>query len=210
MVIEVNGAKKIINKNTVLENINLSFESGRIYGIDGINGSGKTMLMRAVCGLVRLTQGAVFIDGKQIGKDMEFPESAGVLIENPGLIEDYTGFMNLRTLADIKRITSDEEIREMLIKLKLDPDDKRKVKKYSLGMRQKVGIAEAFIDNPDIVILDEPFNALDEKSVEIVKQLIKEYINEDRIIIISCHDSNILNELCDKIYYMEEGKIIEK
>lgn len=210
MVIEVNGAKKIINKNTVLDNINLSFESGRIYGIDGINGSGKTMLMRAVCGLVRLTQGAVFIDGKQIGKDMEFPESAGVLIENPGLIEDYTGFMNLRTLADIKRITSDGEIREMLIKLKLDPDDKRKVKKYSLGMRQKVGIAEAFIDNPDIVILDEPFNALDEKSVEIVKQLIKEYINEDRIIIISCHDSNILNELCDKIYYMEEGKIIEK
>ena len=117
---------------------------------------------------------------------------------------------NLKLLADIRKKTTDQELREFLIKLKLDPDDKRKVKKFSLGMRQKVGIAQAFIDNPDLLILDEPFNALDSEAVDILKTLLKEYINEDRIIILSCHSREILEEVCDEIFKMEEGKIVEK
>lgn len=209
MFIEIKNATKEIKKNVVLNDISLCLKSGKVYGIRGVNGSGKTMLMRAICGLIRLSSGSIKIDGKTVGKDIEFPDNTGVLIENPGLIENYTGFMNVRTLADVKKITSDEEIRDILLRLNLDPDDKRKVKKYSLGMKQKIGIAEAFIDKPDLIILDEPFNALDAKSVEIVKTMIREYINDDRIILISCHDAGILNEVCDEIYNMEEGKLIE-
>lgn len=209
MFIEIKNATKEIKKNVVLNDISLCLKSGKVYGIRGVNGSGKTMLMRAICGLIRLSSGSIQIDGKTVGKDIEFPDKTGVLIENPGLIENYTGFMNVRTLADVKKITSDEEIRDILLRLNLDPDDKRKVKKYSLGMKQKIGIAEAFIDKPDLIILDEPFNALDAKSVEIVKAMIREYINGDRIILISCHDAGILNEVCDEIYNMEEGKLIE-
>lgn len=209
MFIEIKNATKEIKKNVVLNDISLCLKSGKVYGIRGVNGSGKTMLMRAICGLIRLSSGSIQIDGKMVGKDIEFPDNTGVLIENPGLIENYTGFMNVRTLADVKKITSDEEIRDILLRLNLDPDDKRKVKKYSLGMKQKIGIAEAFIDKPDLIILDEPFNALDAKSVEIVKAMIREYINGDRIILISCHDAGILNEVCDEIYNMEEGKLIE-
>lgn len=209
MFIEIKNATKEIKKNVVLNDISLCLKSGKVYGIRGVNGSGKTMLMRAICGLIRLSSGSIQIDGKTVGKDIEFPDNTGVLIENPGLIENYTGFMNVRTLADVKKITSDEEIRDILLRLNLDPDDKRKVKKYSLGMKQKIGIAEAFIDKPDLIILDEPFNALDAKSVEIVKTMIREYINDDRIILISCHDAGILNEVCDEIYNMEEGKLIE-
>ena len=209
MIIEIKNATKEIKKNVVLNDISLCLKSGKVYGIQGVNGSGKTMLMRAICGLIRLSSGSICIDDKIVGKDIEFPDNVGVLIENPGLIENYTGFKNLRTLADVKKITSDEEIRELLTKLNLEPEDKRKVKKYSLGMKQKIGIAEAFIDKPDLIILDEPFNALDAKSVEIVKAMIKEYRNDDRLILISCHDAGTLKEVCDEIYSMEEGKLIE-
>lgn len=140
---------------------------------------------------------------------MSFPPSIGVLIENPGLIDNYSAFDNMRTLADIKKIATDDEIKSLLSRLNLNPDDKKKVKKFSLGMKQKVGIAEAFMENPDIVILDEPFNALDAKLIKIVDEMIKEYINDNRIILITCHDNSLLTSLCDVIYKMEEGKIIE-
>lgn len=167
------------------------------------------MLMRVICGLIRPTSGEVVIDNQILGKDIEFPQSVGVLIEHPGLIEGYTALKTLKTLADVKKITTEEQIRNLLERLGLDPDNKKKVKKYSLGMKQKVGIAEAFIDNPDLLILDEPFNALDAKTVEIVENMIKEYKNDDRIIIISCHDAALLGKVCDEIYNMEEGKIVE-
>lgn len=208
MLIEVKHLTKCIHKNTVLMDVNLTFESGKIYGIRGVNGSGKSMLMRAVCGLIHPTKGTVEIDGKVLGKDMEFPEDVGVLIENPGLIESYSGFKNLKTLADVKKVTTDEEIRELLRKLNLDPDDPKKVKKYSLGMKQKIGIAEAFLDNPKLLVLDEPLNALDEKTVAVVKKMIREYINGERIILVTCHDMATLYEVCDVVYKMEEGKIV--
>ncbi len=210
MEISINNVNKTIKGIEILKNVSLEMKSGKIYGLQGVNGSGKTMLMRAICGLIRTDNGEMKINDKIIGKDLEFPESVGVLIEKPGLIDNYTAMQNLKLLADIRKKTTDQELREFLIKLKLDPDDKRKVKKFSLGMRQKVGIAQAFIDNPDLLILDEPFNALDSEAVDILKTLLKEYINEDRIIILSCHSREILEEVCDEIFKMEEGKIVEK
>ena len=210
MEIIINNVNKTIKGIEILKNVSLEMKSGKIYGLQGVNGSGKTMLMRAICGLIRTDNGEIKINDKIIDKDLEFPESVGVLIEKPGLIDNYTAMQNLKFLADIRKKTTDQELREFLIKLKLDPDDKRKVKKFSLGMRQKVGIAQAFIDNPDLLILDEPFNALDSEAVDILKTLLKEYINEDRIIILSCHSREILEEVCDEIFKMEEGKIVEK
>ena len=210
MEINISNVNKNIKGVEILRDVSLKMVGGKIYGIQGVNGSGKTMLMRAICGLIRTDNGEIKINDKIIGKDLEFPESVGVLIEKPGLIDNYTAMQNLKLLADIRKKTTDQELREFLIKLKLDPDDKRKVKKFSLGMRQKVGIAQAFIDNPDLLILDEPFNALDSESVDILKTLLKEYINEDRIIILSCHSREILEEVCDEIFKMEEGKIVEK
>ncbi len=209
MKINICNVSKEISGMEILKDINVEMTGGKIYGIQGVNGSGKTMLMRAICGLIRVNQGEISINEKVLGKDISFPESIGVLIENPGLIENYSAFDNLRTLADIRKIATDDEIKELLTKLGLNPNDKKKVKKYSLGMRQKVGIAAAFIENPDIIILDEPFNALDAKTSEILKKMIKEYINNDRIIVITCHDFAILNSICDEIIKMEEGCIVE-
>lgn len=209
MKINICNVSKEISGMEILKDINVEMTGGKIYGIQGVNGSGKTMLMRAICGLIRVNQGEISINEKVIGKDISFPESIGVLIENPGLIENYSAFDNLRTLADIRKIATDEEIKELLTKLGLNPNDKKKVKKYSLGMRQKVGIAAAFIENPDIIILDEPFNALDAKTSDILKKMIKDYINKDRIIVITCHDFAILSSICDEIIKMEEGCIVE-
>lgn len=210
MHIEINGATKIIKGVTILDDIKIEMNGGKIYGIRGVNGSGKTMLMRAISGLVKLTRGQIIINGKIVGKDIEFPESVGLLIENPGLIDNCTGYENIKMLASIKKITSDDAIKRYMKLLGLDSDDKKKVKKYSLGMKQKVGIIEAFVDDPDLVILDEPFHALDSKTVKILENIIKEYVNDERIILISCHDSQILERICDEIIYIEEGKIVEK
>ena len=210
MHIEINGATKIIKGVTILDDIKIEMNGGKIYGIRGVNGSGKTMLMRAISGLVKLTRGQIIINGKIVGKDIEFPESVGLLIENPGLIDNCTGYENIKMLASIKKITSDDAIKRYMKLLGLDSDDKKKVKKYSLGMKQKVGIIEAFVDDPDLVILDEPFNALDSKTVKILENIIKEDVNDERIILISCHDSQILERICDEIIYIEEGKIVEQ
>lgn len=210
MHIEINGATKIIKGVTILDDIKIEMNGGKIYGIRGVNGSGKTMLMRAISGLVKLTRGQIIINGKIVGKDIEFPESVGLLIENPGLIDNCTGYENIKMLASIKKITSDDAIKRYMKLLGFDSDDKKKVKKYSLGMKQKVGIIEAFVDDPDLVILDEPFNALDSKTVKILENIIKEYVNDERIILISCHDSQILERICDEIIYIEEGKIVEQ
>lgn len=208
-LIKVEHASKEIKGNMVLDDVNVELHSGNIYGFTGVNGSGKTMLMRAVTGLVHLKSGEIITDGKVLGKDIEFPESAGVLIENPGLDESKSGFVNLKQVAQIRKITSDKFIEELMLKLLLDPNDRRKVKKYSLGMKQKIGIAEAFIDEPELLVLDEPFNALDKESAEIVKNMIKTYVNDERIIILACHDGNIIDELCDEIFYMENGRLYE-
>lgn len=207
MFIELTNVSKAIKGTVVLDNINLRMESGKVYGLKGKNGSGKTMLMRAVCGLIS-TDGTVNINGEILGKDISFPRSIGVLIENPSFISNYTGFKNLKVLASIQNRINDEDIKNALIKVQLDPDDKRTYRKYSLGMKQKLGIAAAFMENPDIIILDEPINALDEAGAKQVHKILEEQKSRGAIIIIACHDREELEMLSDEIIEISEGKIV--
>lgn len=207
MIIKLTNVSKTIKGARVLDNVNLELTSGKVYGLKGKNGSGKTMLMRAICGLIR-TEGTIEIDGKILGKDMSFPESIGVLIENPAFINNYTGFKNLKVLASIQNRIGDEDIKKALRQVQLDPDDKRTYRKYSLGMKQKLGIAAAFMENPDIIILDEPINALDEAAAKQIHEILDEQKKRGALIIIACHDKEELEMLSDEIVEIYEGKIV--
>lgn len=208
MYIELCDISKAIKGATVLKDINLRFEGGKVYGLKGKNGCGKTMLMRIISGLIKPTTGTVDINGKKLWKDIGFPESIGTLIENPSFIDGYTGYKNLKMLADIKGVIGESEVREAIEKVGLDPEDKRKYRKYSLGMKQKLGIACAFMENPDIVIMDEPINAIDQSGVELVRNILDDLKKSGKIIIIACHDADEMNMLADEIIQMEEGKIV--
>lgn len=210
MYIKIENVNKTIKKAPILKDINLSFEGGKVYGLKGKNGSGKTMLMRAICGLITPDNGTIDINGKILGKDISFPESIGVLIENPAFISNYTGFKNLKVLASIQRKIGDDKIRKALEDIGLEPDDKRTFKKYSLGMKQKLGIAAAVMEEPDIIILDEPINALDEASVENVRNILANQKERGAIIIIACHDKTELETLSDEIIEISDGKIVNK
>lgn len=206
-IIVQNYTKKIKN-NVVLDNVSVELQSGFVYGLKGVNGSGKTMLMRAICGLIYPTSGKVIIDDKVVGKDISFPESVGILIENPAFLKNYTGFGNLKLLAEIQNKIDDSTIRQVLDKVGLDPDDKRVYRKYSLGMKQKLGIAAAVMESPEIIILDEPLNALDVEGVNRVKEIIAEQKEKGALIIVACHNSNELMEISDYIISIENGSIV--
>ena len=207
MYVELKDVTKKIKGVTVLNNISLRLEGARVYGLKGKNGSGKTMLMRAVCGLIR-TEGTIDINGQFIGMDVSFPPSVGVLIENPSFISNYTGLKNLEVLASIQKRIGREEIRETLKKVGLEPDDKRTYRKYSLGMKQRLGIAAAIMEKPDIVILDEPINALDESGAKSIREILQELKEQGSLIILACHDTEELKYLSDEIYEISEGKIV--
>ena len=205
--IEIKNVTKIIKHNTVIDNVSLTVNSGKITGLKGVNGSGKTMLMRLVSGLILPTSGEIIIDGETLGKDITFPRSIGTLIENPAFLDNYSGFQNLKLLASIQGKISDEEIREAIIAVELNPDDKKKFRKYSLGMKQRLGIAAAMMEHPDIIILDEPTNALDSDGVQMVKRILQKEKERGALILISCHDLDILKELSDVIYLMNVGRL---
>lgn len=207
MKIEIKDYTKVIRGNTVLDGINLTLESGVIYGLKGINGSGKTMLMRAICGLILPTRGNVVIDGKILGKDISFPENTGVLIENPSFLPNLTGFRNLKILADLQGNISEEQIRGVLSTVGLDPDDRRKFRKYSLGMKQKLGIAAAILGNPELIIVDEPLNALDADGVEMVHTVLAQAKARNALVILACHDAEELTALSDQIITIEHGRV---
>lgn len=205
--IEIKNVTKIIKHNTVIDNVSLTVNSGKITGLKGVNGSGKTMLMRLVSGLILPTSGEIIIDGETLGKDITFPRSIGTLIENPAFLDNYSGFQNLKLLASIQGKISDEEIREAIIAVELNPDDKKKFRKYSLGMKQRLGIAAAVMEHPDIIILDEPTNALDSDGVQMVKRILQKEKARGALILISCHDLDVLKELSDVIYLMNVGRL---
>ena len=199
---------KTIKKVTILDDVTITFESGKVYGLKGKNGSGKTMLMRAISGLILPTSGAVYINDQQLGKEISFPPSIGMLLENPAFVNNYTGFKNLKVLASIQNRIDDDKIREAIEKVGLDPDDKRTFKKYSLGMKQRLGIAAAIMEEPDIVILDEPINALDEAGAMLIRDILSELKQKGSLIIIDCHDTEELEFLSDEIYEIYECKIV--
>ncbi len=211
--IEVKNLCKTINKNMVLDNINLHMVSGQVYGFQGINGSGKTMFMRALIGLIHPTSGKILINQKELGKDMDFPKSIGFLLENPTFLDMYSGPDNLRLLAGVdNNISADminKEIDSLIEEVGLKSAGNKKYKKYSLGMKQRLGIAAAVLGNPDIVVLDEPTNALDDDGKYMVKRIVKMQKERGALVIISCHEMQTLEELSDEIVRLKEGRICE-
>ena len=207
--IVVNEVSKSIYGVPIINSVSMTLVSGNVYGFQGINGSGKTMLMRLICGLIYPTKGEIIIDGKRLGKEITFPQSVGLLLENPAFLDSYTGFENLEMLASIKSIITREEIHEAITSVGLDPLDKRKYKKFSLGMKQRLGIAAAIMEKPDILILDEPTNSLDSSGVSLVKTIIAKERERGAIIILPCHDLPVLQDVSDEIFLLEQGKITE-
>ena len=198
---------KSIKKKEVLRDISYSFEEGKIYGLYGRNGSGKTMLLRAVCGLIFPTSGTIDIDGKRLHQEISVPPSVGVIIENTELLPPYDALSNLKILAKIKKIVSEEEIKETIRMVGLDPESRQKVKAYSLGMRQKLAIAQAIFEKPELLPLDEPTNALDENSVINIRELFLKLREKGTTIIIASHNKEDLSVLADETLYINQGKL---
>ena len=208
MNIKISHVSKIIKNDPVIKDISMELQSGAVYGFKGINGSGKTMLMRLISGLIRPSQGEISMNGKILGKDISFPNSIGVFLENPAFLDAYSGFNNLKLLASIKSVASDDDIRNTLLRVGLDPDSNKKYKKYSLGMKQRLGIAAAIMEKPEIVILDEPTNSLDEDGVDLVKHIVRNEKERGALVIVSCHDEEILKGMSDEVFLLEQGRLI--
>lgn len=207
MKITVDNATKRLKRATVLDGVSLELESGRVYGLCGCNGCGKTMLMRLIAGLIRPTLGTVTVDGKRIGEDIDFPESLGLLIENPAFLDNYTALENLRLIAGIKRVASQDDIRRSLERVQLDVNDQRRFRKFSLGMKQRLGIAAAIMERPELLLLDEPTNALDADGVRLAAGIIAEEKARGALIVLACHDREFLRSAADVIFSMDGGRI---
>lgn len=202
--IEVENVYKAFGKQQVLKNISLKIPRGSIHGVVGNNGSGKTVLMKCICGFMHCDKGRVLVNGKQIGKDVDFPDDIGIIIETPGFISNLSGYKNLKILASLKGLIGKSEIRETLIKVGLNPDMKKHVSKYSLGMRQRLGIAQAIMENPSVLVLDEPFNGLDKQGVLEMRELLKGLKKEGKSILLASHNAQDIEELCDFVYDLME------
>lgn len=218
MKLVIQDLKKEMRGSVVLDGINMELSSGEIVGLEGVNGSGKTMLLRAMAGLIRPTRGFVSVDGKRLWRDIPFPQSVGVLIENPAFLESRTGLANLMILGAMRKTTKRggldasslrETARESLRMVGLDPDDKRKYKKYSLGMKQRLGIAAATMGFPQLILLDEPTNALDVEGVELARRLILEAREKGSLVVVASHDRDFLGGVADEVHILYEGRITD-
>lgn len=207
MNISIEHVTKKIKDATVLKDICLEMKGGTVYGLQGKNGSGKTMLMRAISGLIRPTSGRIVINGEQLHKNISIPRSIGLLLENPSLLPEYDASQNLKLLAKMQGGVPEEEIRQPIRDVGLEDAGHKKVEKYSLGMKQRLGIAAAILGSPDIILLDEPINAIDGEGVEEIRSLILSLKNEKRIIIVACHDKEEMNLLADEIVHLRDGRI---
>ena len=195
---------KSFGKEKVLEDVNMKIIPGHIYGVVGNNGSGKTVLMKCICGFLKPDSGSIYVNGQKVGKDCDFPESIGIIIETPGFLPNITGYANLKILAGLKGKIGKKEIRDTLERVGLEPDMKKNVSKYSLGMRQRLGIAQAIMENPDVLILDEPFNGLDKAGVIQMRNLLKELKCQGKAIMLASHNAADIDELCDDVHEMED------
>ncbi|MCI8683628.1 MAG: ATP-binding cassette domain-containing protein [Lachnospiraceae bacterium] len=207
--IEISHVTKKFGEDTVLSDINVTMEQGKVYGISGNNGSGKTVLMKCICGFLPVTEGTIRVKGRIIGTEIDFPESIGVIIETPGFLTNLSGIRNLEILAGLKGRITKTEIRAAIQKAGLDPELKKSVSKYSLGMRQRLGIAQAIMEDPDFLILDEPFNGLDKHGVKDIRTLLLELKEQGKTILLASHNSEDIRILCDKVYEMDGGRIQE-
>ena len=204
-MLEIENLTKTFGTQTVISDISMTLVSGKIYGLVGRNGSGKTMLMKMILGFVSPSSGSIKIEGKVLGKDISMPDRIGAIIENPGFLPEYSGFKNLKFLAMIHHKISNEEIRDAMRIVGLDPDSKKHVGKYSLGMRQRLGIAQALMEDPSLLILDEPFNGLDKHGVSQMHELILAQKKKGKTILLSSHSQKDIDVLCDVVCEMDGG-----
>ena len=201
----VENVTKTFGDQEVLKTVCVKFEMGKIYGIVGRNGSGKTVLLKCICGLLYPSTGTVTVGGKVVGKDVDYPENVGFIIETPGFLPRYSGLKNLKYLASVRGKVKEDEIRKYMELVGLNPDDKKHVGNYSLGMKQRLGIAQALMENPDILILDEPMNALDNNGVEEMRTVLLKMKEQGKLIIIASHVRDDIDILCDEVYGIDAG-----
>ena len=206
--IEVQNVVKRFRDQVVLKNVSISFEKGQIHGIVGRNGSGKTVLFKCICGLMHPEEGMILVNGKRVGRDVDMPEDVGAIIEAPGFLPNYSGYKNLRFLANIRRKIGKEEILNVLKTVGLDPESRKHVGKYSLGMRQRLGIAQAIMEDPEILILDEPMNGLDNAGVQDIRALLLELKAQGKTILLASHNHEDIAALCDTVHEMDGGVLL--
>lgn len=206
--IEVQNVVKRFRDQVVLKNVSISFEKGKIHGIVGRNGSGKTVLFKCICGLMHPEEGVILVNGKRVGRDVDMPEDIGAIIEAPGFLPNYSGYKNLRFLANIQRKIGKEEILNVLKTVGLDPESRKHVGKYSLGMRQRLGIAQAIMEDPEILILDEPMNGLDNAGVQDIRALLLELKAQGKTILLASHNHEDIAALCDTVHEMDGGVLL--
>ena len=207
VVIQVKDVCKTFGKAEVLKHVTAKFEAGKIYGIIGRNGSGKTVLFKCICGFVPVTSGTIRVRSQVVGKDVDIPKDMGIIIESPGFLPGYSGFHNLRFLARIRNKIDDEKIRETLRFVGLDPGDKKHVGKYSMGMRQRLGLAQAIMEDPEILSLDEPMNGLDRQGVKEIRQCLLKLRDQGKTILLASHNAEDIRVLCDQVYEMDAGEL---
>lgn len=207
MKLELHNICLTLKNAQILSDISFIAKEGEVIGLEGINGSGKTMLLRVIAGLVKASSGEVLVNGQVLGKDFSFPPRTGILIENPAFLSNRTGLENLQILTSLADKSSDDTLKDLLYQVGLNPDDCRKFSKYSLGMKQKLGIAAACMDNPDLILLDEPSNALDTEGTQLLQKIIQRAKEHNATILIASHDHILLNSLADTIYVLADGRI---
>ena len=206
-MIKIENYTQKIKKDIILNDINLHLKENKIYGFVGRNGSGKSILFKGICGLLNISNGKIIIKGKEIGKDIDFYDNLGAVLDGAGFLPNLSSFDNLKLLASIRNKISDSDIKSALNKVGLDPNDKKKYKKYSLGMKQKLALAQAIMENPELLILDEPFNGLDSYSVKDIREMLIDYKKEGKTILISSHIKEDIDRLCDEVYELDRGNI---
>lgn len=205
-IVKVENVTKYFKQEKVLDDVNMNLETGHIYGIVGKNGAGKTVLFKIIAGFIKPSSGKVTVAGKIIGVDRDFPDSLGLIIETPGFLSQYNAYQNLLYLANINNKISKEDVKESIRMVGLDPSSNKKVGKFSLGMRQRLGIAQAIMENPNLIILDEPMNGLDKKGIEDVKELLLKLKGDGKTILMASHYAEDM-EICDEVFRMEDGKL---
>lgn len=206
-VLEIKNATKTVRDKVLLEEVNLEVDQGQIAGIVGRNGSGKTVLFKCICGFMKLTSGEIWVNAKEIGKGGCLAEGTGIIIETPGFLPAYSGYRNLRFLAGVRNKISKDKVKEVMKIVGLDPDSRKPVRTYSMGMKQRLAIAQAIMEDQELLVLDEPMNGLDNRGVEEVRRLLLNLREAGKTIVIASHIKEDIDILCDRVYEMEQGKM---
>lgn len=209
-MIQIHNVTKVYGKQTVLSNVSAKMDAGTIYGLVGVNGSGKTTLMRCICGFARPTSGTIYVNGDEIGRDVDFPRKTGIIIETPGFLPHYSGLRNLMILAGVSHGADRVRAEQVMNMVHLDSSDRKPVGQYSLGMRQRLGIAQAIMENPDILILDEPFNGLDQSGMEEIHALFEVLKEKGKTILLASHSAADISRACDVVFEIKDGILEER